>query len=142
MDYEKLQFKAGLEIHQQLDTGKLFSRTPSYLRKDKPHFTISRRLHKIAGETGKIDVAVEHEASLDKEFVYEGYNDTISLVELDESPPQQIDQDALEEAIKIALLMNCELSPIFKAASLTCSGVFIVGAVVISTSGIPKRSNL
>lgn len=112
MDYEKLQFKAGLEIHQQLDTGKLFSRTPSYLRKDKPHFTISRRLHKIAGETGKIDVAVEHEASLDKEFIYEGYNDTISLVELDESPPQQIDQDALEEAIKIALLMNCELYPI------------------------------
>lgn len=109
MDYAKIQLKAGLEIHQQLDTGKLFSRTPSFLRKDPPHFTISRRLHKVAGETGEVDAAVEHEASLKKEFIYEGYNDTISLVELDESPPQKIDEEALDEAIKIALLLNCEI---------------------------------
>jgi len=111
MDYAKLNFKAGLEIHQQLDTNKLFSRTPSYLRKDKPDYKIFRRLHKIAGETGEIDSAVEHEASLNKEFIYEGYSDTISLVELDESPPNLIDEHALEEAIKIALLLNCEIYP-------------------------------
>src|SRR3989344_1853791 len=105
MDYLKIGFKAGLEIHQQLDTGKLFSRTPSLLRKDSPDFTIKRKLHKVAGETGEIDTAVQYEASLNKDFIYEGYNDTISLVELDESPPQSIDSQALEETIKIALLM-------------------------------------
>ncbi len=109
MDYVKIGLKAGLEIHQQLDTGKLFSRTPSYLRKDLPHYTIKRRLHKVAGETGEVDTAVEYEAALKREFIYEGYNDTISLVELDESPPQEIDAEALDEALKIAELLRCEV---------------------------------
>lgn len=109
IDYVKLGFKAGLEIHQQIDAGKLFSRTPSYLRSDEPHYEIRRKLHKVAGESGEVDVAVEHEASLDKEFIYQGYNDTISLVELDEEPPREMDADALNEALKIALLLNCEI---------------------------------
>ena len=112
MDYAKLGLKAGLEIHQQLDSGKLFSRTPSLLRSEEPDYVIRRKLHRVAGESGEVDVAVEHEASLDKEFIYQGYNDTISLVELDEEPPQEIDSDALNEAIKITLLLNCEIYPI------------------------------
>lgn len=112
MDYSKVGLKAGLEIHQQLNTGKLFSRTPSLLRSDEPDYTIKRKLHKVAGEDGEIDAAVEHESEVDREFVYQGYNDTISLVELDEEPPSQIDPKALEEAIKIALLLNCEIYPI------------------------------
>ncbi len=111
-DYAKLGLKAGLEIHQQLDTGKLFSRTPSLLRKDKPDYEVFRKLHRVAGESGEIDAAVEHEASLDKDFYYQGYDDTISLVELDESPPQEIDYDALKECLKIALLLNCSLYPV------------------------------
>ena len=112
MDYKKIGLKAGLEIHQQLDTGKLFSRTPSLLRSEKPDYEIRRKLHKVAGETGEIDTAVEYEASLDKEFIYQGYNDTISLVELDEEPPREIDEDALNEALRVALLLNCEIYPI------------------------------
>ena len=112
MNYDKIGFKAGLEIHQQLDTGKLFSRTPSFLRKDEPHFSIQRKLHPVAGETGELDAAVKHEAALKKNFVYQGYNDTISLVELDEAPPQEIDKNALEETIKIALLLNCAIYPV------------------------------
>jgi len=111
IDYEKTGFKAGLEIHQQLDTDKLFCNCPSFLRTDEPHFSVRRRLHAIAGETGKIDAAVKHEAVLDKEFVYQGYNDTICLIELDEEPPREINQKALEEAMKIALLLNCEIYP-------------------------------
>ena len=34
------------------------------------------------------------------------------MIELDEEPPKQINQQALEEAIKIALLMNCEIYPV------------------------------
>lgn len=109
IDYEKVGFKAGLEIHQQLDTGKLFSRTPSLLRNDEPDYEIRRKLHVVAGETGEVDKAVEYESELDREFIYQGYNDSISLVELDEEPPKTIDEQALEEALKIALLMNCEI---------------------------------
>lgn len=109
MDYQKIGLKAGLEIHQQLDTGKLFCNCPSFLRKDKPDFEVRRRLHKVAGETGGVDTAVEYESSLDKEFVYEGYKDTTCLIELDEEPPKMINQEALDVALQIALLLNCEI---------------------------------
>jgi len=111
-DYKKIGLKAGLEIHQQLDTVKLFSHSPSYLRSDKPDYLISRRLHAVAGESGKVDIAAAHEASKKKEFFYEGYDDTISLVELDEEPPRNINEDSLEVALQIALLMNCEVYPV------------------------------
>ncbi|MEK6899238.1 MAG: hypothetical protein AABW79_04035 [Nanoarchaeota archaeon] len=111
MDYSKLGFKAGLEIHQQLDSEKLFSGAPSYLRSDKPDYTVVRKLHAVAGESGEIDEAVAHEASLEREFHYEGYKDTISLVELDEEPPKMIGEKALEICLEIALLLNCEIYP-------------------------------
>ena len=109
LDYQKLGLKAGLEIHQQLDTGKLFCNCPGYLRNDEPDFIVHRKLHKVAGESGEIDVAVEHEAVLDREFVYQGYKDTTCLVELDEEPPYLMNEKALKEALKIALLLNCEI---------------------------------
>jgi Glu-tRNA(Gln) amidotransferase subunit E-like FAD-binding protein len=112
INYNKIGLKSGLEIHQQLDTGKLFSRSPSFLRKDEPDYVIKRKLHAVAGEAGDVDVAVEHEASLNREFHYEGYDDSISLVELDESPPRPINEEALDITLQIALLLNCEIYPI------------------------------
>lgn len=112
MDYLKIGLKAGIEIHQQLDTGKLFSRTPSLLKSEEPDYEIRRKLHKIPGESGEVDVAVKYESSFDKTFVYQGYNDTISLVELDEEPSREIDEDALDEVLKIALLLNCKIYPV------------------------------
>lgn len=111
MDYLKLEMKAGLEIHQQLDTNKLFCNCPSVLRSDNPLFEIKRKLHAIAGETGEVDVAVKHEAGKDKDFIYQGY-DTTCLVELDEEPPEIINQEALKIGIQIALLLNCEIIPV------------------------------
>jgi len=109
--YSEVGLKSGLEIHQQLDSGKLFCHCPGYLRQDKPEFEVKRKLHRVAGESGEVDIAVEHEASLDKEFVYQGYHDNCCLIELDEEPPKMINSMALEEAIKIALLLNCEIYP-------------------------------
>jgi Glu-tRNA(Gln) amidotransferase subunit E-like FAD-binding protein len=111
IDYAKVGLKSGLEIHQQLDTGKLFCRCPSFLRQDKPDYEVKRRLHRVAGETGKVDLAVEHEAKLGKEFVYQGYGDTTCLIELDEEPPKMLNEQALDEVLKIALLLNCEIYP-------------------------------
>ncbi len=109
MDYAKLGLKAGLEIHQQLDCGKLFCHCPGYLRSDEPDFIVMRKLHAVAGETGEIDAAVAHEAALDKTFYYQGYKDSTCLIELDEEPCHLINQQALDEALKIALLLNCEI---------------------------------
>ena len=109
MDYKAIGLKAGLEIHQQLDTGKLFCACPGYLRNDEPHFTIMRKLHAVAGETGEVDAAVAHEATLGRTFYYQGYKDSTCLIEIDEDPPHFINELALNEALKIALLMNCEI---------------------------------
>jgi Glu-tRNA(Gln) amidotransferase subunit E-like FAD-binding protein len=110
-DYSKLGFKSGLEIHQQLDSGKLFCNCPSVLRSDAPLKSVRRKLHAIAGETGDVDVAVSHEASLDKDFEYQVY-DTTCLVELDEAPPELINGEALKIVLQIALLLNCEILPV------------------------------
>src|SRR3989344_4181635 len=112
MDYSKIGLKAGLEIHQQLDTGKLFCKCPGFLRSDEPHFRVKRKLHAVAGEMGNIDEAVKHEAAIDREFIYEGYNDTTCLIELDEEPPKFVNEYALDETLKVALLLNCEIYPI------------------------------
>ncbi len=108
IDYEKVGFKSGLEIHQQLDTKKLFCNCPSILRQDEPDFIIQRKLHAVAGESGEIDVAAKHEAEKEKNFVYEGYN-TTCLVELDEMPPYEINQDALKIALQIAVFLNATI---------------------------------
>jgi Glu-tRNA(Gln) amidotransferase subunit E-like FAD-binding protein len=111
IDYAKLGFKSGLEIHQQLDTKKLFCNCPSILRQDAPDFTIKRKLHAVAGESGEVDTAVKHEAEKNKEFIYQGY-DTTCLVELDEVPPYEINQEALKIALQIAVLLNARIFPI------------------------------
>jgi Glu-tRNA(Gln) amidotransferase subunit E-like FAD-binding protein len=111
IDYEKLGFKAGLEIHQQLDTNKLFCNCPSILRQDAPDFTIRRKLHAVAGESGEVDIAAKHEAEKDMEFTYEGY-DTTCLVELDEIPPYEINQDALKITLQLAVMLNATILPI------------------------------
>ncbi len=111
IDYKKAGLKSGLEIHQQLDTHKLFCNCPSLLRQDAPKFRVERKLHAVAGESGEVDMAASYEARREREFIYEGY-DTTCLVELDEEPPHSINQEALEIAIQISLLLNCEILPV------------------------------
>jgi len=112
IDYSKLKFKSGLEIHQQLDTHKLFCNCPSILRGDLPDFYVERKLHAVAGESGEVDRAAEYQASLKKTFVYQGYRNSTCLIELDEEPPHEINEDALKIALQIALLLNCKIIPV------------------------------
>jgi len=111
INYEKLGLKCGIEIHQQLDTGKLFCNCPSVLRQDEPEFIVKRKLHAVAGESGAVDEAAAYQASLNKEFVYQGY-DTTCLVELDEEPPHEINPEALEIALQIAHHLHAKIIPI------------------------------
>ena len=111
LDYKQIGLKSGLEIHQQLDTHKLFCNCPSILRRDEPEYKIHRTLNPVVGETGQIDTAVAHETQKNKDFNYLVY-DTNCLVELDEEPPHKINQEALQIALQIALLLNCKIFPV------------------------------
>lgn len=106
-----MEIKSGIEIHQQLDTHKLFCKCPSILRNDEPQFLVFRKLHAVAGEFGDVDIAAKHEVEQGRDFVYQGY-DTNCLIELDEEPPNEINEEALKIAVQIALLLNCEIIPI------------------------------
>jgi glutamyl-tRNA(Gln) amidotransferase subunit E len=108
---EDIGLKAGLEIHQQLETRKLFCNCPSTLRSDEPSFKVERKLNPVVGESGKIDTAAAHEKIKDKTFVYEVY-DTNCLVELDEEPPHEMNQEALKIALQISMLLNCKIFPV------------------------------
>ncbi|MBT4114486.1 Glu-tRNA(Gln) amidotransferase subunit GatE [Candidatus Woesearchaeota archaeon] len=110
MDYPKLGFKCGLEVHGQLDVGKLFCECEGRLRKDKPHFTVNRKLRAMAGESGYIDAAAAHAQAKGLRYVYEGYNDTTCLVELDEEPPHTVNKEALDAALTIATILHCDIA--------------------------------
>ena len=107
----KEELKAGLEIHQQLDTHKLFCSCPSLLRNDEPEEVFQRELNPVVGETGQIDTAAAFEKLKDKTFHYQFF-DTNCLVELDEEPPHDINQEALKIALQIAHLLNAKIFPV------------------------------
>lgn len=104
-DYAKLGLRCGIEIHQQLDTHKLFCSCPSQIRDDTPHGTVTRKIKAVAGELGGVDPAALHELLKDKEFIYE-YYDTNCLVELDEEPPHELNAEALSITLEVALLLH------------------------------------
>jgi Glu-tRNA(Gln) amidotransferase subunit E-like FAD-binding protein len=109
MDYKKLKFKAGLEIHQQLETNKLFCSCSSILRDEKPDILVKRRLRSSEGESGEKDIAAEFESLKNKEFKYEGYKEHTCSVELDEEPPHDLNGDALDIVLQVCLLLECKL---------------------------------
>ncbi|MBM3282235.1 MAG: Glu-tRNA(Gln) amidotransferase subunit GatE [Candidatus Diapherotrites archaeon] len=108
-EFSKHPVTCGLEIHQQLDTGKLFSRTPTTLRDDAPEFTFKRKLHAVASETGKMDAAALEAMHKKQTFIYQGHHENTSLVETDEEPPHTIDEDALNVALEVSLLCNASI---------------------------------
>ncbi|MEK6963234.1 MAG: Glu-tRNA(Gln) amidotransferase subunit GatE [Nanoarchaeota archaeon] len=110
LDYARLGFKCGLEIHQQLEGEKLFCHCPTQIRKEGADFLVKRRLRASAGESGARDQAAAFEQVKQKEFIYQGYHDSICLVELDEEPPHNINPQALQTSIQIAKLLNCKIA--------------------------------
>jgi Glu-tRNA(Gln) amidotransferase subunit E-like FAD-binding protein len=108
-NYKELGFKCGIEIHQQLEGRKLFCECPTVIRKDQPDFEIYRKLRTSAGESGAVDQAALHEKQKDKYFIYQGYYDTTCLVETDEEPPHNINQEALQTALQVAKLLNAKI---------------------------------
>jgi len=109
MDYKQIGLKAGLEIHQQLDTNKLFCECPSKVRNEIPTIIVKRELRPLAGETGKIDPAAIFEKKKRKYYLYEVYPDTNCLVEMDEEPPHPVSTEALDIALLITKMLHCEI---------------------------------
>ncbi len=112
-DTEQLGFMCGIEVHQQLATGKLHSRQPSELfdvtidsvPEDWPRY--ARRLRLASGEGGKVDVAARFEKRRNRSFVYI-QSPNSGLIELDESPPLSHDSDALDVALTVSAMLGAK----------------------------------
>jgi len=99
--------KVGLEVHRQLDTEhKLFCDCPTLLSDDPPTLAFVRRLRPTQSELGQLDPAALFEFHKGKQITYEADAETTCLVELDEEPPHLLNQEALEVALTISLLLN------------------------------------
>lgn len=102
LDYEKMGVKIGLEIHQQLNTKKLFCSCSSEMKEKNLIYEVKRKLRPVVSELGEIDRAALFEFVRNREFIYYGYEDECCLVDLDEEPPHEINKEALDIAINIA----------------------------------------
>lgn len=110
INFKKLGLKAGLEIHQQLDTSnKLFCNCSTDMKEKVPILTVKRKQHPVASELGEIDIAAQFEYLRDRTFHYQVFSNETCLVELDEEPPHSLNSEALHIALQIALLFNCQI---------------------------------
>ena len=108
-NYNKLGFKAGIEIHAQLSTpNKLFCRCPASLTNKEPQDVVQRKFRPVLGEMGRYDPALLIEFEKGHTIFYEVF-DSICTYELDETPPFPINTDALYDGIKLAMMMNCQI---------------------------------
>lgn len=109
MDYSTIGLKVGLEVHRQLDTQhKLFCDCPTILSTKPPTITFVRRLRPTQSELGQLDPAALFEFHKGRMITYEADPETTCLVELDEEPPHPLNQEALEVALTISLLVNAK----------------------------------
>ncbi|HHH84004.1 MAG TPA: Glu-tRNA(Gln) amidotransferase subunit GatE, partial [Thermoplasmatales archaeon] len=108
MDYRKLGFKAGLEVHQQLDTHKLFCKCPSVLT-DEFDYSFERELVPTRSELGGMDKAALAEAGKKKRFIYMASSLSTCLVEADEEPPHEANQEAIDICLEAALMLNAKI---------------------------------
>ena len=105
IDFEKIDLKVGLEIHQQLNTNKkLFCKCRS-IESDEYTEKFSRRLRTAKSELGELDPAALFEKTKSKKINYYANSQSSCLVEKDEEPPHDLNYDAK----KISLLISCTL---------------------------------
>lgn len=110
-DYQRIGFKSGLEVHQQLKTKrKLFCRCPAGIYHNDEAFDaeVIRHMRPTLSEMGEYDGTALMEYKTKKEIIYRLNNQTACTYEIDDTPPFPIDEEALEYALEISLL--CRLN--------------------------------
>lgn len=99
--------RVGLEIHQQLATGKkLFCRCPSTEEPDGYATEFRRTLRVPKSELGELDPAALFEGAKSRIMLYCADPGSSCLVEQDEEPPHELDCDAKKTALLIASSLN------------------------------------
>jgi glutamyl-tRNA(Gln) amidotransferase subunit E len=109
-DYETLGFMSGLEVHQQLLTrSKLFCRCPAGRLVKVCESEVLRHMRPTLSEMGEYDGTALMEFKTRKEIVYQLEQNTVCTYEIDDTPPFEIDEEAVRVSIEICQLLNLNL---------------------------------
>ena len=104
-DYEMM---CGIEIHQQLDTQKLFCSCESHLC-DDGFGAVYRRLRPTTSEMGEVDRAALAQFQRHMGYRYQCCKGTSCLVELDEEPPHDVNADALGISLTFSEMLHANV---------------------------------
>lgn len=104
-DYEMM---CGIEIHQQLDTKKLFCSCDSHLC-DDGEGAYFRRLRPTTSEMGEVDRAALAQFQRHAGYRYQCCRGTTCLVELDEEPPHDVNPDAMQIALTFSEMLGANV---------------------------------
>ena len=105
----EIGLKVGLEIHQQLDTGKKLFCNCKSIEDDEYTSKFSRKLRATKSELGKIDPAALFEDTKSKTIIYYTNPNSSCLVEKDEEPPHDLNDDAKDTALLIGSALNSKI---------------------------------
>lgn len=109
INYKQVGLRVGLEIHQQLDSPrKLFCFCKPELIDREPDVRIVRFQRPTLSETGELDPTAIKEFKKRRRIIYEMYKD-LCLYEIDEKPPEFVDDYALETALLLARIFKMEI---------------------------------
>lgn len=109
-DYRTVGFKSGLEIHQQLLTEKkLFCHCPAGIYSKQYDAEILRHMRPTLSEMGVYDGTALMEFKTKKEIIYRINRNTVCTYEMDDTPPFLINEEALDIALGIGMLFNCNI---------------------------------
>ncbi len=97
--------KVGLEIHQQLATNKKLFCNCNPIESDEYSIKFQRKLRASKSELGEFDPAALFESTKSKTIMYYANDKSSCLVEQDEEPPHELDEDAR----KISLIISSTL---------------------------------
>lgn len=111
-DWDRIGFKSGLEVHQQLKTSeKLFCHCPAGIFQKKGTYDaeLIRHMRPTLSELGEYDGTALMEFKTRKNIIYRIKNETACTYDVDDTPPFKLNKEALEYALEISLLSKLNI---------------------------------